>query len=69
MALATLSYHGVELWHLESGQLLFSLPEQDGLVYNIAWSPNGRRLAVSRSNGDIDIWNIMEMERMLDKVA
>jgi WD40 repeat protein len=59
------SGRGVELWDWKNGYRLYSMPEQEGAVYYFAWSPDGKRLAVSRSNGDIDIWNIAEIERVL----
>jgi len=52
-------------WDCENQYLLYSLPEQEGIIYYFAWSPDGKRLAVSRSNGDIDIWSIAEIERVL----
>jgi hypothetical protein len=47
------------------GQLLYSLPEQNTGVGWLAWSPDIHRLAVSRSNGEIAIWNLPEIERVL----
>jgi serine/threonine protein kinase/WD40 repeat protein len=65
LAMTSPSRFGVDLWNIKNGHLLYSLPEQDGSIYHFAWSPHGRRLAVSRSNGDIDIWNIAEIEHVL----
>jgi len=65
LAMGSPSALGVDLWDCKSGRLLYSLPEQDGTVFYFAWSPDGQRLAVSRSNGDIDIWNIAEIEGVL----
>ncbi|MBI2929645.1 MAG: protein kinase [Verrucomicrobia bacterium] len=66
-ALATQSLSGtsVDVRDAKTGRLLYSLPEQNGAVWDLAWSPDGRRLAVSRSNGDITIWNLSEIERVL----
>ncbi|MFC1795286.1 WD40 repeat domain-containing protein, partial [Planctomycetota bacterium] len=68
LAMSSRTNLGVDLWDYENGRLLYSLPEQEGFVYYFAWSPDGQRLAVSRSNGDIDIWNIAEIERVLTKL-
>jgi WD40 repeat protein len=68
LAMSSRTNLGVDLWDYENGRLLYSLPEQEGIVYYFAWSPDGQRLAVSRSNGDIDIWNIAEIERVLTKL-
>ncbi|MBW7989122.1 MAG: protein kinase [Planctomycetes bacterium] len=65
LAMGSRSALGVDLWDCENQHLLYSIPEQEGFVYYFAWSQDGRRLAVSRSNGDIDIWNIAEIERVL----
>ena len=65
LAMGSRSDLGVDLWDCKNRTLLYSLPEQEGIIYHFAWSPDGRRLAVSRSNGDIDIWNIAEIERVL----
>jgi WD40 repeat protein len=57
---------GVELWDFKTGQMLYSLPNQEAsLVEYITWSSDGQRLAVSRSDGNINIWNIAEIERVL----
>lgn len=65
LAMVSSSAFGVDLWDCKNGHLLYSIPEQEGYIFYFAWSPDGRRLAVSRSNGDIDIWNIAEIERVL----
>jgi WD40 repeat protein len=65
VALSSRSLRGVDLWNLESGRLLYTLPERSGTVYWLAWSPDNRRLAVARSNGEINIWNLSEVERVL----
>jgi WD40 repeat protein len=58
----------VELWHRESGRLLYTLPEQTGMIYRLVWSPDRTRLAVARSNGEINIWNLSEIERVLSNL-
>ena len=65
LAMTSPSRFGVDLWDIKNRHLLYSMPEQNGSIYHFAWSPDGQRLAVSRSNGDIDIWNIAEIEHVL----
>ncbi|MBI4664542.1 MAG: protein kinase [Verrucomicrobia bacterium] len=65
LALSPPSGLGVDLWDPKTGRLLYSLPEQTSTVYWLAWSPDSRRLGVSHSNGDIAIWNLPEVERVL----
>ena len=69
LAIKAPSLYAVDLWHLESRNLLYTLPDQEGNIYWLEWSPDGRRLAVSRSNGAIDIWNIAEIDRVLSDLG
>ncbi|MCW5559409.1 MAG: hypothetical protein KIT22_16470, partial [Verrucomicrobiae bacterium] len=52
----------VNLYDVASGRRLYSLPDETGVVWWLAWHPDGRRLAVTRENGDISIWNLPEVE-------
>src|SRR5438552_17092243 len=61
LALVSPTILGVELWDSKTGQLLYSLPEQNSAVSWLDWSPDSHRLAVSRSNGEIAIWNLPEI--------
>ena len=65
LAVSSRSTLGVDLWDPRSGWLIYCLPEQLGTIWWLAWSPDSQRLAVSRSNGKIDIWNLAEVERVL----
>jgi len=65
LAVSSRSTLGVDLWEPGSGRFLYSLPEKLGTIFWLAWSPNGQRLAASRSNGKINIWNLAEVERIL----
>ena len=65
LALTSPSSLEVDLWDPRTGRRLYTLPGQHGTVWWLAWSPDSRRLAVSRSNGDIDVWNLNEAERVL----
>lgn len=56
---------GVDIWDPTTGRLLHALPEQAGTVYWLRWHPDSQRLAVSRSDGDISVWNLKEVERIV----
>jgi WD40 repeat protein len=56
---------GVELSDPATGKLLYTLPDEPGSIWWLAWSPDSQRLAVSRANGDIAIWNLKEVEAQL----
>lgn len=64
-ALVTASNRGADIWEVKTGRRLYELPEQEGAVYWLAWSPDGRRLAISDSEGGVAIWNITEIEKIL----
>jgi len=44
---------------------LYSLPDDNGSVWWLAWSADSGKLAVSRSNGEISVWKLPEIERVL----
>ena len=67
-ALSSRSGLGVDIWDLETGTLRYSLPEESGSIWWVAWSPDGDRIAVSRSNGEVAIWNLKEVEAQLAKL-
>jgi len=69
LALSTPSLSGVQLWQRESGRLLYALPDEVGGVSCLKWTPDGRRLAVARSDGQIAIWNLAEIERLLRELG
>jgi WD40 repeat protein len=69
LALASVSGLEVELWEPATGQFLYSLPEEPGTIWWLAWSPDSRRLAVTRANGEIAIWNLREIEAQLSQLG
>jgi WD40 repeat protein/serine/threonine protein kinase len=48
----------VRLWNAESGDLLAILPRRSSEVDSVAFSDDGRRLAVARNNGDAEVWTL-----------
>jgi YD repeat-containing protein len=48
-----------------SGRRLYSLPDESGVIWWLAWDPDGRRLAIARENGDLSLWNLPEVEAAL----
>jgi WD40 repeat protein len=60
MILATAGGHEYEvrLWNVESGNLLLSLPHNDQLS-SVAFSPDGRLIAVGCFDGNIYLWEIL----------
>ena len=64
---AVVNYNGlgVNIYDLASGRRLYSLPDEPGSLWWLAWAPDNRHLAVSRSNGDISLWNLAAVEVVL----
>src|SRR5262249_7528688 len=56
---------GVNIYDLASSQRLYSLPDESGSIWWLAWRPDNRCLAVSRGDGDISLWNLSEVESVL----
>ena len=56
---------GVDIWDPRTGRRLYSLPDDNGSVWWLAWSEDSGKLAVSRSNGEISFWKLPEIERVL----
>ncbi|MBL9002153.1 MAG: protein kinase [Phycisphaerae bacterium] len=65
VAFASGSGMGVDIHEVESGQRLFTLPEEQSAVWWLAWSPDSSRLAVARSAGSISVWNLGRAETVL----
>ena len=69
VAVVTHSGRGVRVFDTASGQSLYTLPEDFGAVWWLAWDASGRRLAVSRSGGDIAIWDVEQVGRALKELG
>jgi WD40 repeat protein len=69
VAVPTPTGHGVSLLDPRSGKLLYSLPPEIAQIYGLAWSPNSRRLAVSRKNGSIAIWDLEKVQQILAQLG
>ena len=65
LAVSLVSRPGVDIWDPRTGRRLYSLPDDNGSVWWLAWSADSDKLAVSRSNGDISVWMLQEVERVL----
>jgi serine/threonine protein kinase/WD40 repeat protein len=69
LAVTTSNARGVNLWNPKTGRLIYPLPEDNGAVYWLAWSPDGRCLAVARNNGSIAIWHLDIVGRTLAQLG
>jgi WD40 repeat protein len=69
VAIATASNQGVDIWDLHTRVLVYALPGESSGISCLAWSPDSRRLAVSRDNGDIAIWNLDTVAQILTQLG
>ena len=65
LAVTSESRCGVDIWDFKAGKRLYSFPEERDTVYWLAWSPDSRRLAIARDNGNIAIWNLDTVNQIL----
>jgi WD40 repeat protein len=57
------------LWNPATGKLIYNLPDEAGTIWWLAWSPDSQRLAISRVNGEIAIWNLKQIEDQLSQIG
>jgi WD40 repeat protein len=69
VAIVNSTGRGVGVFDVASGRPLYTLPEESGAVWWLAWNPNGRRVAISQSDGDIAIWDLEQVERALKELG
>ena len=68
-AITSTSQTGVMIWNASSGQHLYSIPDEQGAITDVVWSPDGKRIAVARSYGDLSIWNLPQFDAMLSQIG
>lgn len=69
LAIESASRRAVEIWDLSTQRWLVQLPEQTGVIWRMSWSPVGERLAISRSDGQVAIWDLKEVRQQLDSIG
>ena len=68
LAASSESERGVDIWDSKTGSRLYSLPDEPGTVYWLAWSQDSRRVAIARDNGKIAIWDLDAIGQILAKL-
>ena len=69
LAVSSESERGVDIWDFKTGTRVYSLPEEAGTVYWLAWSADSRRVVIARDNGKIAIWNLEIVGQLLTKLG
>jgi WD40 repeat protein len=59
----------VSLLDPKTGEHLYSLPAEAGVIPFVAWSPDSRRVAVARDNGNIAIWDLEAVNQILAQLG
>ncbi len=57
----------VALIDLEQGEIAWTFREERGPVWSLAFSPDGRRLAVGLSDGGLAVWNLDRVRTLIDE--
>jgi serine/threonine protein kinase/WD40 repeat protein len=53
------------IYDLEGGAEPLTLPEEPGDVWSLAWSPDGKHLAVGRADGGVAVWDLEQVRACL----
>jgi len=57
--MATSSFDAtIKIWHTVTMELSKTLTGQDGVIYSMAWSDDGQRLASTSIKGTVFIWDV-----------
>jgi len=62
VALGNSDVFDVYIWDLELGELMLVLREHEGIVWDVAFSPDGRMIASSSADGTVCIWRTADGE-------
>ena len=49
LAVSSESERGVDIWDYKTGTRLYTLPDEPGTIYWLAWSPDSRRVSGATS--------------------
>ncbi|MBP1693769.1 MAG: hypothetical protein H6Q37_1652, partial [Chloroflexi bacterium] len=55
-----------KVWDARTGNLLLTLPAQDGDVYSIAFSPDGKHLVIGGQGGFASVWDAASGQKITD---
>jgi len=59
----------ISIWNAKMRRHLVTLPPRRASIWSSAWAPDGRRLAVGYSDGEVAIWDIFAIHEQLEKIG
>jgi hypothetical protein len=59
----------ITIWDLHRRELVLALPEDQGVNWALAWSPDRQRLAAGFSDGSLVLWNIPRIRAQLAQIG
>ena len=60
---------GRTLWSSQTGSRVFAFPQESGMIWSDALSPDGERLAIGLADGGLAIWNVPRIQAQLAKIG
>jgi WD40 repeat protein len=60
---------GFEIWNWQTGKRILKFPQRDTTVWFLSWNPVRNQLAVARSGGAVELWDIDSVQAELSKVG
>ncbi len=67
--LAFAGRQGVRIWDWRANKLVAELPEGGELIRRVCFSPDGKRLAWSGSDGNIRVWDVEARKEALPQIG
>jgi serine/threonine protein kinase/WD40 repeat protein len=60
---------GIKIVDLVSGREVFTLPQEAGEIWSLAWAPNGTKLAVGTADGGLALWDLEQVRARLAELG
>jgi WD40 repeat protein len=52
----------VKVWDIVTGQILFTFSGHRGIIYSVAFSPDGKRLATASADATVKVWDVASIK-------
>jgi WD40 repeat protein len=54
----------VKVWNVVTGEILFTLSGHRGMIYSVAFSPDGKRMATASADGTVKVWDVSNVKEL-----